>query len=767
MKTIAKWVTKYNKLWILLVFLVTGFFAYQMPNMTIDNSIDNMLPADHPAKQLYDKVDENFGGSDILVVALHNDSLFTQPALQQIYDLSYDFQMVDGVDDVMSMATGKEMTGTEWGLEVSDLMAEVPSSPEEIADYRQTVLNNEMYQGTIISENGDYAGFVIQLLSDAEDETVYRGVQEVIAGESNTEAFSIAGAPAVNTEMTTSMKHDLTTLFPFVILLVLLSLYISFRSLQGVILPIVTVLISVIWTLGFMALLQIPMAMISTTLPVLLIAIGSAYGIHAINGYYESLLEAHDKQDALILAMTHVGKAILMAGLTTIVGFGSLATSQVSQVKQFGLFTAFGVASALVLSIIFIPAVLMWMKVPNGREADPEEEQDTWLTRMLTGLGEFTIRHSKALVVTGVVLLLLSVAGFPKLVVETNTLRFFKPESDIRQATEVINDHFGGSENLSILVEGDIKHPDVLHRMLDIQEYAEGLNHVGYSISIADYVAEINKALNENNPEYRTIPATRDAVAQELLLYEMSGDPSDFEQVVDYDYRLANVSIRMESVSSSQLGTIVDDIEGYAVEDTLSDFQAEVTGSSYLFKVLTDLLVNGQIWSLITSLGLVWLIIALIFRSFSAGGYSIIPLSLTIAINFGLMGWFNIPLDTATTMLASMAIGIGVDYTIHFLSRYREEVRRTGDYAQAGLITTRTTGKAIVFNAVAVTMGFIVLLFSSFRPIQTLGALTALTMVTSALGALTVLPAVLNIVKPKFLLTQQSETNHNKQKENH
>lgn len=766
MKTLTRFVTKYNWLTIIVILGITVFFGVQMPNMTIDNSIDNMLPADHPAKLLYDRVDENFGGSDILVVALQSDSVFSQTTLQQIYDLSYDFQMVDGVDDVMSMSTGKEMTGTEYGLEVSDLMADVPSTPEAIEDFKQTVLTNEMYEGTIISENGEYAGFVIQLLSDTDDETVYRGVQGVIANEPNADAFSIAGAPAVNTEMTTSMKHDLTTLFPFVILLVLISLYISFRSLQGVVLPIVTVLISVIWTLGFMALLQIPMAMISTTLPVLLIAIGSAYGIHAINGYYESLLDSHDKQEALILAMSHVGKAILMAGLTTIVGFGSLATSQVSQVKQFGVFTAFGVASALVLSIIFIPAVLMWMKVPKGRETEPEEDQESWLTMVLTGLGEFTIRHSKSLVVTGVVLLLLSVAGFPKLVVETNTLRFFKPESDIRQATEVINDHFGGSESLSILVEGDMKHPDVLNRIMEIQEYAESLNHVGYSISVADYVAEINKALNNNDPKYRTIPASRDAVAQEILLYEMSGDPSDFEQVVDYDYRLGNVSIRMESVSSSQLGIIVDDIETYAEEDTLSDFQAEVTGSSYLFKVLTDLLVKGQIWSLLTSLGLVWLIIALIFRSFPAGGYSIIPLSLTIAINFGLMGWFNIPLDTATTMLASMAIGIGVDYTIHFLSRYRVEVRRTGDYAQAGLITTRTTGKAIVYNAVAVTMGFIVLLFSSFRPIQTLGALTALTMVTSALGALTILPAVLNVVKPKFLLAKQ-ESNNNEQEEDH
>jgi predicted RND superfamily exporter protein len=386
-----------------------------------------------------------------------------------------------------------------------------------------------------------------------------------------------------------------------------------------------------------------------------------------------------------------------------------------------------------------------------------EEAPAGKLEPLLADWARFIVRHKGKVVILGGAFFVLSVIGFPRLVVETNTLRFFKPQSEIRKTTEVINDNFGGSENLSILIQGDIKRPDALNQILDIQQYAENLKHVGYSVSIGDYVAEINKALNENNPAFRQIPDTREAVAQEILLYEMSGDPSDFKNVVDYDYREANVTVRMESISSRELGEVVEKIEAYAKSKTEAGITANVTGSSYLFKVLTDLLVKGQILNIISSLAAVWLIVALIFRSVGAGGYSIIPLSLTIGLNFGLMGWLNIPLDTATTMLASMAIGIGIDYSIHFLSRYRLEVQRTRDYAIAAIETTRSSGKAILYNAAAVTMGFIVLLFSSFRPIQVLGALTALTMVTSALGALSVLPAVLNIVKPKFLLKSASK----------
>lgn len=758
MKAFTKWVIRHRIAVVLVILTITGFFAAQMPKMTIDNSIDNMLPADHPAKQLYDKVSGTFGNSDILVVAMKSDSLFSPQPLQQIYSLTDSLSLLKGVQEVRSLSSAKHMQGIDGGLQVQELMPSPPDDPDKISAFRSRVQDNPVYTGTIISRDQNYTGFVIRLQEDAADETVYRSVNRLVEAQPNPEDFSIAGAPAVNTVMADSMQRDVSRLMPFVILLVLISLYFSFRSLQGVLLPLLTVLISVIWALGLMAFLGIPMAMVSTILPVLLIAIGSAYGIHAVNGYYEDLLGEFEQEEAIVQALSHVGKAIIMTGLTTIVGFGALATSPVTQVRQFGLFTSFGIATALLLSLTLIPAMLKTMAVPAKVEAVDGEDSHTLLDRWLIALARFTLRHKKFIVALGAGLFLLSIAGLPRLMVETNTLRFFKPESEIRQSTEVINDYFGGSENLSLYVKGDIKDPRVLRSMQEVQEYAESLDHVGFSISIADYIAEINKALNDNAPADRKIPDTRNAVAQEILLYTMSGDPSDFEQVVDYDYRQANISIRMESISSRELGSLVEKIETYAADAAGTDVSMEVTGSSYLFKVLTDLLVRGQIWSLITSLALVWIIIALIFRSVAAGGFSIIPLTLTIVMNFGIMGWFRIPLDTATTMLASMAIGIGVDYSIHFLSRYRLEYRRTGDHADAAITTTRTTGKAICFNAVAVTAGFLVLLFSSFQPIQILGALTAFTMVTASIGALTILPAALSGFKPQFL-TNNDTTN--------
>jgi len=323
--------------------------------------------------------------------------------------------------------------------------------------------------------------------------------------------------------------------------------------------------------------------------------------------------------------------------------------------------------------------------------------------------------------------------------VETNTLRFFRPNSEIRESTEVIDQSFGGSENLSIVVSGDIKDPEVLNGILELQEQLGEIEQVGYSMSIANLITEINKALTGE----RKIPGSRNAVSQELLLYEMSGDSSDFEQLVNYNYDKARINVRMASVSSSKLAEIIDRVEREAKGIAGDKFDVEVTGSSYLFKVLTDLLVRGQVVSLSIALVAVAIIVGLIFLSVKFGLLSTIPLGFTIGVNFGLMGLLGIPLDNATTMLASIAIGIGVDYTIHFVSRYRLKLEGGESPEAAVIAATRTTGQAIFFNAVAVAIGFGVLLASSFTPIATLGALVALTMVLSAGSALTLLPAAL------------------------
>ncbi|MEA3238724.1 MAG: MMPL family transporter [Candidatus Bipolaricaulota bacterium] len=748
MDKLAKWIIRRPWITLGVLLLVTGFFLAGIPRLQVDNSVGSMLPAEHPARLLYDEVDDTFGGTDVMVVVVRSGDVFSTTTLEQVIDLTEAFQGLPGVDEVISLSTAKRMQGEEGTLIVRDLMPTVPVDAEGRDDLRAYVLSNELYINNVISSDGLYAGIVVELLPDTDDSVVYTSLRQIIGEQENTSDIYVAGGPAIKAEMSSSMKSDLMRLIPFVILVLAMVLYLSLRTVSGVLLPLAVVFLTVIWTVGLMGWTGTAMAMISTTMPIMLIAIGVADAIHILTEYYGSLRSGEKKEAAIRTVVRHIGIAIVLTSITTLVGFLSLGTSPVQQVMQFGLFVGFGVMAALVITMTLIPAALKLGRVPRTTTRTAASRK-TVTTRGLTWLSRMVIKHRKAILIIGAVVFLFAVIGGTRLTVETNTLRFFRPDTPIRQATEVVDSSFGGSESLSVIANGDIKSPDVLNAMLDFQEWAKELPEVGYTASIADNIAQINESLRDNDPAQHVIPQTRNAVAQEILLYEMSSDPSDFARVVNYNYEQARIVLRMESLSSAQLGQLVQQVDDEATRIAAGQFDAEITGSSYLFKVLTDLLVHGQIISLLVSLFGVALVVGLIFRSVRFGLLSIIPLGFTIMLNFGIMGWLNIPLDTATTMLASIAIGIGVDYTVHFLAKYRRERRAKSLSNNAVSETIRTTGRAIVYNVVAVAAGFAVLLFSSFGPIATLGALVALSMGISGLAALTLLPAALLVTERK------------------
>ena len=748
MDKLAKWIIKRPWITLAILLLISGFFLAGIPRLQVDNSVGSMLPPNHTARLLYDEVDNTFGGTDVMIVAIDSEDVFSESTLTQVIELTEAFQRIPGVDEVISLSTAKRMEGEGGTLVVRDLMPTVPKGVEGRDDLRAYVLSNELYMNNVISGDGLYAGIVVELLPDVDDSEVYASLRQIIDEQENADDIYVAGGPAVNANMTSSMKSDLMRLIPFVILVLAMVLYLSLRTVSGIVLPLAVVLLTVVWTVGLMAWTGTAMAMISTTMPIMLIAIGVADAIHILTEYYAGLRSGEKKEAAIRTVVRHIGVAIVLTSITTLVGFLSLGTSPVQQVMQFGLFVGFGVMAALVITLTLIPAALKLSRVPRATTRTAAGKE-AFTTRGLAWLSRMVVRRRKAILIIGAVAFLFAVIGAASLTVETNTLRFFRPNTPIRQATEVVDSSFGGSESLSVIANGDIKSPDVLNAMLDFQEWAKELPEVGYTASIADNITQINEALRDNDPAQHVIPQTRNAVAQEILLYEMSSDPSDFARVVNYNYEQARIVLRMESLSSAELGQLVQQVDDEATRIAAGQFDVEITGSSYLFKVLTDLLVHGQIISLLVSLLGVALVVGLIFRSVRFGLLSMIPLGFTIMFNFGIMGWLNIPLDTATTMLASIAIGIGVDYTVHFLAKYRRERRAKSLSNDAVSETIRTTGRAIVYNVVAVAAGFAVLLFSSFGPIATLGALVALSMGISGLAALTLLPAALLVTENK------------------
>jgi predicted RND superfamily exporter protein len=414
--------------------------------------------------------------------------------------------------------------------------------------------------------------------------------------------------------------------------------------------------------------------------------------------------------------------------------------------KQLGLLAAVGIGWALLLSLLLLPAILTQLK---KRTTSIFNTKIPGQSKILARIGKKVTKHPKRIIASTLVLIVFACIGITQLRVDGNTENFFGKKHPVRISSKIINDHFGGSQSLLILFSGDIKAPGILEKMDYYKKELENFPGVGNIISMADVIKEMSKAIyDENEKGYNMIPGSREAVAQYLALYSMSGDPDDFEQIVDFPYENAQMIIRLDNGNSTQIKEVVRKIN----ELTKNDKNVKrIGGYGYVTANLINTIIRGQVLSLSLSVIVVGLLIMLIFRSVRAGLITGITLLAATILLFGLMGFLGIPLDAATAMLSSVMIGVGVDYTIHFLWRYKEERKLGLGYNEAVIKTLATTGRGITFNALSVIFGFSALLLSSFLPIKFFGFLIMVSIFSCLASALILVPAICIVLKPRFL----------------
>lgn len=874
------------KIVILVIGIVTLLFAMQMPKIVIDNDVKIFLPKSHISRLNDDKASETFGSSDaiLLAVKFNSENIFTAENIALIDKLTKKFESFTGVDEVKSLTNTDFIEGTAEGMEVEAIVNDLPQTKEDLDKIKHKLLSwKSMYAKSLYTDDFKSTTLLVQLedgTTAMEQEEIFQEIRAEVNTYFNDKnmTFYLAGQPVLNTLMGESMQVDMKKLIPFVMLIVITSLFISFKTIGGVILPLLTVLISTIWSIGLMAGLGIPLTMVSTIIPVLLIAVGSAYGIHIISHYYDDVKSVGKKltdeeHKEIVLHNVHkVGKAVFLAGLTTIAGFGSLATSKIIPIKNFGLFTALGVFGALVVAVTLIPSILLLKKPKVNIENHTEE---TLMTKLLMYLYHFFTRKKSSVILLTAIIMTFSIYGTSKVIIDSVLVEFFKQGTPVREADEYLNANFNGSNFINVVIDGkekgDLTNPEILKAMDNMKEhFVSNHEYVGQVISFSDFikrmnkvmnypeetdlvltekaeaaqldngaissdfndsfddsfsdnsfeedsfedidntesipldnqlkitkpipsrekiseadllnilnsallnakkvnltaqelVTEMNRATNYQGEAYNEVPydpakypaetreELKNLVSQYLLLY--SGELDSFA-----DDRLEPKSTRMlfqlKSASNIFIADLKDEISRYAEENFPKGYTVTVSGAGDMSLAVNNLIVSSQIISIITSLIIVFIIVAYSFKSVIAGIYGIIPLIISLFINFGLMGFAGIKLDIGTAMVASIAIGIGVDYTIHFLTTYHYERMITSDLEIVTKKTLNSSGKAIIFNAISVALGFAVLIFSNFNPIKNLGLLVCITMITSSMGSMILLPILLNLFKPKFVSTK-------------
>lgn len=821
-------VIRFRYLVILILLGGTVALGMQMKKLRFESDAESMIPPDDPVQRYNDLVEERFGMRDLIIVGVLNDNpqengVFNPRTLGIVKEFSEKIALLPGIkavrnEDVASVATMDNITGTAEGIAVDPFMEDVPQTPEELATLKNNLFGNSMYVDWLVSRDG--TGLLIMAKMESSEGTlegvarraaIYETIRQMIQAKKDAgapEEFHIAGRGAMEVTFSEDARRDMGTFMPLVLVIVLGTLYFTYRSVRGVLLPFSVVVASVIWTLGIMALVGVPMYFISTMMPVILLAIGVAYGIHILGRYYDELLERPhaSAREAVLAAMREMWLPVVFTALTTAAGFLSFLTAAMLPIRHFGVFTAIGVVVAMVFSLTFFPAVLVMLppKVSKSLRRQMGQSGDLaatgWAARTLARLGRGVARRPLLVWAPTAILLGICAIGIQRIDVDSSWIRSFHPQSPVRVADEVLREKFQGTLPTYVAIEGHapdlLKDPDLLQKLDRLQAEIEQDPVVGGSLSIAEFIKRMNRVMNEDRAEMEVVPTSRDLISQYLLLYSFSGDPDDFDEVVDYEYRNANVAFYLRSDSTQDILRVVHRIQDFAlrefgraasgsdedeskrdplslrfgrwlggIEPTITGWETNMgfrigfAGPGYFTHRFSELVVAGQLSSLVTSLVTVFLLTALMFRSLTAGVINIIPISLVIVFSFGLMGLLHIPLEVGRSLTASMVIGIGIDYTIHFLSKYRIKVREgLTDPESITVATMTTSGKAIFFNALVVIGGYLVFLTSNFRPNFSLGAMVALNMSACLLASMTVLPAILNACKPRFVYGKEKTT---------
>ena len=756
MRAFFSWVTAHPLLVIFLSLALTFGFGYGLTRLETETDVKNMLPVGYPSVAHLESIDDVFEIEQNIAIAMVVEGkagIYNPHSLKLIEKLTKKLADVPGIDPskIFSLFSVQDIVGDDGGFGIVPLCETLPSSQQEIEALRDRVRQNAMFHGALVSRDSSGTLLSAGVTPVADNAQVYFDVMALIdAQETRGETFYVSGGPVVQGVIGRHVNEDMSKMMPLVSVVIVVILLLIFRSLRGVMLPLLVVLFSVIWAMGMMALCKIPIYAMSTIVPIVIMAIGVADGIHILARYYEGA-RRHPKRSGrqiTIDTMLEMASPVIMTSLTTAVGFLSLLTSSMKPIFYTGVFTSVGVLAAMVFSLTFLPAVLCCMKLPKP----PAKPARLDANRLFGRLGSAVFNHRYAVIGIGLVLVTSSALGVRWVNVDSDPMANFNPSDPIPISTRVINRLFSGAMIVHTTVESKTEkafiEPKALRVVDAFQQQVGQIPEVGQTTSVVDFLKMMHRAMNGNDPAFFMLPDTRNLVGTYLMLY--SGD--NINHYINYGRDHINVQTRVATTSTKTLQNVINQMESLADSSlrTLPDVEVKIGGVGRVVVDLINVIVYGQITSILLSILGVYLITSLMFRSLTAGLFNIVPISMATLLNFGVMAALSIPLEPATAVTSCIGIGVGIDYAIHFIAKYRLTRFRLGPGGELSREAMATAGKAIFFNAIVVVGGFLVLVASQFPPSRHMGIMVSLTMFTSFLAAVTVLPALLSWVDPRF-----------------
>lgn len=725
----------------------------------LDPSSEPLLPGQDPGQAVYRKSVLDFGSDDIYVVAMETDDVFTHGNLLALERVTEGIRQLDGVRGAESLADvyAFRWDSEERWVEVSKFMEDVPESPQELSSLREEALSDPLYTKAIVSRDGRTAAVNVTFKTMSDREFVERDLDGRIAALLQKETgdgrrFYISGRPHIRAEAHHLMVRDLLLLIPIAVTVAAILMWIMTGSLRGTLVPLGSCLVATLWTFGAMGLIGKDLNIITLVLGPMLICVGSVYGIHIMSRYEAIALETRDREEAARRTLEYTRLPVSMAGITTCIGFGALTLSDVTATNDLGALSVFGVASVTLLSLTAVPALLALIRVEESEAGGPLYAGRTRVSaavgdsidRALGGLGALGGRFPTPVLAVWALLTVLALVLIPKIVIDTDYLTVFHPDTRVRRDFAQVNRLLAGAIPIYVVFHGDeegvFRKPSVLRWIERIQTDLQGVPGVSQVLSAVDLVRLSNRALEEGRREAERVPDTREAVAEAVFMIPKE----KLRRFATSNHSSANLIVRTGSLGSAAVRDLERRLREVVARHPAPDgLRPDVTGNAILINRSADGIAGNQISQVGSAALTILVVVWITFRSLRIALLSMIPNIVPVVLFFGALGAGAATLSVATSLIGSIALGIAIDDTVHFLVSYNRE-RWTGKQPEeAALICVRGVGRPIALTSIMLVVGFMTLWVSGFATLREFGYLTAMTMAICLSTDLGLLPSLL------------------------
>ena len=782
---------------IITVLVVVIAMASQIKYLTVDTSTEGFLHKEDPLRIQYDKFRDQFGRDEKVLIAIQSENIFTIKFLTKLNKLHKELENnLPYIDDVNSLINARNTRGTVDSLIVDDLFEELPADEKTLVFKKMLAKNNPLFKDLIIDDAGTITTIVIdtqtytsldkngnpiekeesedefgdeseafkeeassnepkEFLSDWENVQIVNKANDIVE-KYQADDFNIlvSGTTVINAELKASMTKDMQTFIKFVLLVMSIFLALMFRRISGVILPLITVLFTIISALSLMAIFGAPITVVTQILPSFLLAVAVGASIHLLSIFFKQFNLSKDKKASLRYAMGHSGLAIVMTSLTTAAGLWSFSFSELAPVADLGKFASAGVVIGLLYTLVLLPAILSLIRLkPKDILIKNDEEIYTFMDKLLIKIADISVTYPKRIIAITTVIILISLAVASQLRFSHKPIVWFDENHPVRLATDIVDDKLRGSATLEIIIdtkkENGLYEPEILNAIdnfsKNIMTIKSDKYFVGKTLSIVDIIKETNKALNENKKEAYIIPQDKNLIAQELLLFENSGS-DDLEDFVDSGFAKARITVKLPYIDAMDYVNLLKEINLEVEKNFKGKANVTVTGISNLLARIMEAAIFSSALSYVLALTLITIMMLILIGDIKIGLISMIPNISPILIMTTVMVIFDMPLDMFTMLIGAIAIGLAVDDTVHFMHNFRRYELQYNDIDKAVRMTLLTTGRAMVVTTIVLSFGFFVFMFASMSNIFNFGLLTGIAIIIAVLADFFLVPAIMKVI---------------------